>query len=76
MFSSKLLMFMILCLVVELLPVGVNARIHSNQVVQFIGLTGTMINIFTLVKRNGVVITSLTHMIPHLTDFFYGLYYQ
>ena len=67
---------MILCLVVELLPVGVNARIHSNQAVQFIDLTGMMIKSFTLVQGNGLVTTSLNHIIPHLTDFFYGRYYQ
>ena len=64
-------MFMILGLVVELLSVGVNARSHSNQPVQFIGLTSAMIKIFALVQRYGLITTSLNHMIPHFTDFFY-----
>ena len=59
--------------VVELLSVGVNARDHSNQSVQFTGLTGVIIKMFVLVQRKGLVTTSLNHTIPHLTDFFYGL---
>ena len=38
-YHSKRLMHMILCLVVELLSVGVNAKSHSSQPVQFIGRT-------------------------------------
>ena len=66
-------MFILLCLVVGLFSVGVNARSHSNQAVQFIGLTGAMIKMFTLEQRNGLV-TTLNHMIPYLTDFFYVVY--
>ena len=41
-----------------------------------IGLNGAVIKMFTLVQRNELVTTSLDHMMPYLTDFFYGLYYQ
>ena len=45
----------IICLVVELLSIGVNARSHRNQPIQFIGPTGAMIEMLTLVQRNGLI---------------------